>query len=91
MSGPTRRGGRVDRREFIVGAAGAMVVVTPLAASVRRALAAEPAADRPFADWSIDDMWSGYPRYAEPIGFARPQAELDRTAAADPVDLPFLA
>ena len=80
----------VDRRKFMVGAAVATVALSPLAAGVRRALAAEPPATLEAADWSVDDMWTGYPRHAEAIGYPPPGVTPTLTALADPVDLAFL-
>ena len=45
----------------------------------------------PLADWTIDDMWGVYPRYAEPIGYGRAHVVRELHAQADPADLPFLA
>lgn len=83
----------VDRRRFMLGAAVAAVALSPLAAGVRRALSAEQR-DPPTlgaADWSVDDMWTGHPRYAEAIGYPPPSAAREVAALADPVDLTFLA
>ena len=85
--------GGVDRREFMLGAAVATVALSPLTLGVRRVLAAEgdmPAASA-LADWSVDDMWTGFPRYAEAIGYPGPDAAPEIAALADPVDRPFLA
>jgi hypothetical protein len=83
----------VDRREFMLGAGIATVALSPLAIGVRSALARGRAevANVAAADWSIDDMWTGYPRHAEPIGYARPHAAPELAALVDPIDLPFLA
>ena len=92
MSTGSRNAGGLDRREFIIGAAVATVALSPLTIGVRAALAGGRGRmpDGAAADWSIDDMWTGYPRHAEPIGYARPQAAAELAALADPIDLPFL-
>jgi hypothetical protein len=75
--------GVLDRREFI-GAASAFAATVLLPAS---AVAVPPAAQAPratLADWTIDDMWGVYSRYADPIGYGRPRG--DRPVAVDPVD-----
>lgn len=94
MSSTTPKAGDLDRREFLVGAAAATLALSPLAASVRSAIAGESRSvtARELVDWSIDDMWSGYPRYAEPIAYARPRtaAVPDLAALADPADSPFV-
>lgn len=59
----------LDRREFIA-AAGTAVAASVLPLSVAVAAHAHVEFDR-LADWTIDDMWTGYPRHAEPIGYAR--------------------
>ena len=82
----------VNRRE-VMAAAGAALALTPLAAFVRSALGGELPAARREAEldaWSIDDMWTGYPRHAEPIGYPRPRRDLEVARAVDPVDAPFL-
>ncbi len=66
----------LDRREFIA-AAGTAVAASVLPLSV--AVAAHAHVE--FADWTIDDMWTGYPRPAVPIGQARRPAP--RLTAAD--------
>jgi hypothetical protein len=73
----------LDRREFVaaaaaVGAVGALPLPLPL--PLRAAVAGAGASvgagtqDRDAAgldDWSIDDMWTGYPRPAAPIAYGR--------------------
>lgn len=76
----------VDRREFL-GTAVALGGV--FAAALVPAVAVEAAVTGPErdADRHVDDQWSGFPRYADPIGFGR------RTAPPrpriDPVDEQF--
>lgn len=78
---------RIDRREFIaVVASSAGVVLVPAPSLV----AAGPLADaitgpERLADWTIDDMFGAYPRYADPIGYGR------RRETAPPRDDPFEA
>ena len=59
----------LDRREFIAAASTA-VAASVLPLSVAVAAHAHVEFDR-LADWTIDDMWTGYPRPAAPIGQAR--------------------
>ena len=76
----------VDRREFLGTAfaiagvsAAALVPVIDVAAAVTG-----PERD---ADRHVDDQWSGFPRYADPIGFGRRAAPL--RPRIDPVDEQF--
>jgi hypothetical protein len=94
--GPRGRAPRMNRREFAVAAGGTVLAWSSIATFVHAAVAGAPRpaahiAPGPLADWSIDDMWTGYPRHAEPIGYAPPPAEHDLVAAAAPADVPFLA
>ena len=88
----------IDRREFIAAAgAAAAVAALPLAAAARAADLPDTASVEgapsaaPLAHWTIDDMWGVNPRYADPIGYGRPDTARDLQALADPADLPFLA
>ena len=71
----------VNRRVFLGSAAAASAVsLLPLPATA----AAAPAAAAPLlGDWTIDDMWGVYPRYADAIAYGRP-ADVD--VAVDPID-----
>jgi hypothetical protein len=88
MSAPSR----LDRREFLAGAA-----ATGMAATLPVALvAAVPAVDSAtpsarLADWHVDDMWGVFPRPHEAVGFGRPPGDGERLAAVDPVDIGFVA
>jgi hypothetical protein len=83
---PTGIAVSVDRRAFIAtGAALCGASLLPLSAVI----AASPVAARPLSDWTIDDMWGVYPRYADPIGYGRRRS--DDVIAADPVDAAFVA
>lgn len=75
----------LNRREFLAAAAAA----TAAASLPVPALAAAPI-DRPqpLEDWTIDDMWGVYPRYAEPIGYGSP-VDAPLVAAANSVDAAF--
>jgi hypothetical protein len=79
------------RREFIVAAGAIAVAYAPLSA-LAQVEPATPQAATPVLldDWTIDDMWGVYPRYAEPIGYARPRGDGEVIAAVAPVDLGFL-
>ena len=66
---------RVDRRAFL-SAGGALVAAATLPAGLAAALprsAAAKAVGAALADWTIDDQWGVWPRYAEPIRYAPPQ------------------
>lgn len=95
--GPHGRGQGMNRREFVLATGGTALAWSSIATFVHSVVAGAPrpaaaVAPAPLADdWSIDDMWTGYPRHAEPIGYAPPSAEDDRTASAAAADLPFLA
>lgn len=75
--------GAFDRREFI-GAATAFAATALLPLSVAAAPPAAQALQATLSDWTIDDMWGVYSRYADPIGYGRPRG--DRPVAVDPVD-----
>jgi hypothetical protein len=75
--------GRLNRRDFIGGvglASGGLVVsmAVPWAEAVE---AARPTLAR-LSDWSIDDMWGVYPRYAEPIAYGRTRAPVATTVGS---------
>jgi hypothetical protein len=81
----------IDRRVFLgSGAAVCAVSLLPLPAYAMPS-PADPAPVTPnlLTDWTIDDMWGVYPRYADPIGYGRLRSET-RVAAA-PVDAAFVA
>jgi hypothetical protein len=93
---PRGRGQGMNRREFVVATGGTVLAWSSIATFVHSVVAGAPrqaahVAQPPLDDWSIDDMWTGYPRHAEPIGYAPPPAEHDLIAAAAPADVPFLA
>ena len=72
----------IDRRRFVVGTGLTFAAVSAWGAALPVALPdAHPAAGLP--DWSVDDMWTGYPRPAEAIGFARPAVGVVGVAMAD--------
>jgi hypothetical protein len=81
----------LDRRRFLAASGGAAL----LAQAPLSVLAGADAVSAPESlhDWTIDDMWGVYPRYAEAIGFARPapgRAQVVWPAAeVDPVDEMF--
>lgn len=71
----------LDRRQFMLGlGAVAAASVLPLTVAAGGAGPAEPA----LTDWTIDDMWGVYPRYADRIPFGRQREEsAARPAPAD--------
>ncbi len=71
------------------GGRGLAVAAMPAAAIP--ANAAGPVARGPLlADWTIDDQWGAYPRYADPIGFGRRAEDgRDALAAAEPLAAVF--
>jgi hypothetical protein len=79
---------RVSRRRFVgvvASAAGSVATVSLCPAFVRAAPRglAPYAQTGPLADWTIDDMASPYPRYAQAIGCGRSRAGL---VHSDPLD-----
>jgi hypothetical protein len=82
----------LDRRGFLGGAGGAVVAATLPAWSLVPAgpVAAAVTGPELVGDWSIDDQWSGYPRYAEAIGGGRPEpARPPEVHLADAPFIPF--
>ena len=73
----------MNRRDFLQRTA---LAAGGLTVSVALPWVAEVGAAEPLlaelADWTIDDMWGVYPRYAEPIGYARPETPRIVSAAA---------
>ena len=67
----------IDRREFIRAAAGTATVVLVPVPSLVAAGPVETAVTGPalLSDWTIDDMFGVYPRYADAIGYGKPEAE----------------
>jgi hypothetical protein len=79
----------IDRRVFI-GAGAAVCTVAALPLPALAASSADPAASTPnvLSDWTIDDMWGVYPRYADAIGYGRPRGDV--MVAAAPIDAAFV-
>jgi hypothetical protein len=77
-----------DRREFL-GAAVATALLPATALIPAGPVAAAVTGPAPLADWTIDDQWMGYPRYAEAIGCGRPRQSLQKPKI-HPADLPFV-
>ena len=80
------------RREFLaIGASLGAVAAMPLARMADHAAApASPAAR--LDDWTIDDMWGVYPRYAETIRYPRRHGdETVSVARSAPVDRDWVA
>lgn len=74
----------MNRRAFIGGAALAAggIAVSAAMPWTSAPVGAEQPTLATLSDWSIDDMWGVYPRYAEPIGYPRARAPETSTAAA---------
>ena len=77
----------IDRREFIGAVASSAAVVLVPQPSLVAAGPVAHAVTGPerLCDWTIDDMFGVYPRYADPIGYGRMRE------AALPSDDPFAA
>jgi len=76
-----------DRREFMgtVGVTALTALVPTVAAGLTTTgPAADRAAPELLADWTIDDMFGVWPRYADPIPHGHPLA--DGTAPDEPFD-----
>jgi hypothetical protein len=74
---PTGELPSIDRRAFIgtgaaVCAASLLPLSTILAASPGSVASTQAGA---LSDWTIDDMWGVYPRYADAIGYSRPSSD----------------
>lgn len=60
----------MNRRDFIVGATSAAgVAITTTLPWLAGPVLAAPPTHVQLSDWSIDDMWGVYPRYAEAIDY----------------------
>jgi hypothetical protein len=84
--------GALDRREFI-GAAGAAICATVLPAPAALGVAPSREPDGTSGlldDWTIDDMWGVYPRYAEAIDYGRPR-RTEMLPVVAPVDADFVS
>jgi hypothetical protein len=80
----------LDRRRFIKWLGGTLAVAAlPVAAHAAKmpSIVVRPSAER-LDDWTIDDVWGSYPRYADPIGFGRRNVE--PLPVVDPVDALFV-
>jgi len=66
-------GAGLGRRDFIVlTGVGALATWSSMPAAWSAAVSTAPSAQfESIADWTIDDMWGVYPRYAEAIGYGR--------------------
>jgi hypothetical protein len=78
----------LDRREFL-GGAGAVVLTATLPVAWSAQATPAPSVAPLLSDWTIDDMWGVYPRYAEPIDYPRAPRDVGM-AAVDPVDEGFV-
>ena len=77
----------VNRRYFIAGSGMTVVSLAGLTLPIALPAPVQSAtiASEPAADWSIDDMWTGYPRPWQPIGGGRVASD---TGAVLPDDMP---
>jgi len=80
--------GAFDRREFL-GAAVATAALPVASLLPAGPVAAAVTGPERIADWTIDDQWTGYPRYAEAIGCGRPRQSFDKPRIG-PADEPFV-
>jgi hypothetical protein len=72
-----------NRREFVTCVASAAgVALVPMPSLVVAGPVASAVTGPKLADWNVDDVFGGYPRYCEAIGYGR-AAELH--GAADPL------
>ncbi len=77
------RGPKLDRREF-VGTVGVAALTAFLPLTVSAQVPGRPTASpEVLSDWTIDDMWGVYPRYADSIGYDR--AHDENNVAAEPL------
>lgn len=81
----------IDRRVFLgSGAAVCAVSLLPLPVyAVPSPADPPPVTPNLLTDWTIDDMWGVYPRYADAIGYGRPRSDV--IVAAAPIDAAFVA
>lgn len=77
----------VDRRQFVALAGGALTAALVPASSFA-AVASAVTGPELSTDWTIDDQWGAYPRYADSIGYGRPAAET--VPGVDAVDRGFI-
>ena len=75
-----------DRREFIgtVGATAAGALAPTVATAFTSAVTSADSGPAALVDWTIDDMFGVWPRYADPIPHGHPPADL--TAPDEPLD-----
>jgi hypothetical protein len=82
---------RLSRRGFVAGSGAALAISSTGALTLPIALPLSAhAVPLPVTDWSIDDMWTGYPRPWEPISpsCATELPVAQRARSADIVTLP---
>jgi hypothetical protein len=78
----------LDRRAFI-GAAGVAAIVPAAWLAPTGLAAGETRMPEIGGDRHVDDQWSGYPRYSDPIGYGRRTAP--RLPEVHPADTQFVA
>jgi hypothetical protein len=65
----------LDRREFVtLLASTAGVALVPMPSLIAAAPVSGSVTGPRLADWRIDDVFGGYPRYSEAIGYGRTAA-----------------
>jgi hypothetical protein len=73
----------IGRRDFLAGSSVTLAAAT-LPTVLRLRASIEPVEQLGLLDdWTIDDMWGVYPRYADPIGFGRVPPEPRPAVAAE--------
>ncbi len=74
------RGPKLDRREFVgTLSVAAVTAFLPLTVGARHPTKSASSPEL-LSDWTIDDMWGVYPRYADPIGYGCAHNEIDVVA-----------
>ena len=93
MSANQRDGTGMNRREFVgnVAVVAGGISVSAVVPWVSQPAAAVQPSPATLSDWTIDDMWGVYPRYAEPIGYGRPGRQQETRAAAESIETLFYA
>lgn len=86
-------GENINRREFLgtvalVGGGITATALMPWPGGAQAATVVTPRVES-MSDWTIDDMWGAYPRYAERITCGHQKAKL--LAAADSLEALFFA
>jgi len=93
MSGGERDGAGMNRREFVgsVALVTGGIAVSAVVPGVSPPAMAAQSPPATLSDWTIDDMWGVYPRYADPIGYGRPLGRGETAAVQGSIDALFYA